>query len=55
MDLMDFSGPFFQDLGDAFFFFLKKKKKGGKAGLPGLCFQESGGLQRTAVLSASKE
>lgn len=54
MDLMDFSGPFFRDLGDTFFF-LKEEEKRGKAGLPGLCFQESGGLQRTAFLSASKE
>lgn len=54
MDLMDFSAPFFRDLGDTFFFSLKEEKRG-KAGLPGLCFQESGGLQRTAFLSASKE
>lgn len=32
MDLMDFSGPFFRDLGDTFFFFfLKTKKKGGES------------------------
>lgn len=31
MDLMDFSGPFFRDLGDTFFFFLlKDEEKGGE-------------------------